>query len=134
MGAIRVNERTPGVYHLLVHVDQPVSVRIGRLGTFAFPAGWYVYTGSAMGGLEARIARHHRRRKRLHWHIDYLLTEARLMDIATTPTTKPIECMRNREVLALPGASVIVPRFGASDCRCRSHLVCFGAVRPELTS
>jgi Uri superfamily endonuclease len=129
-----VNERTPGVYQLLLHVDRPVSVRIGRLGRFAFPAGWYVYTGSAMGGLEARIARHGRRRKRLHWHIDYLLTKARLIDVVMTPTRELIECVRNREALALPGASVIVPRFGASDCRCRSHLVYFGAARPELTS
>jgi len=127
-----VSGRTPGVYHLLLHLGAPISVRIGRLGRFALPAGWYVYTGSALGGLEARIARHRRRRKRLRWHIDYLLTEARVVDVMVVPTTEPTECARNREVLALPEASVIVPRFGASDCRCSAHLVYFGEARPGL--
>jgi len=128
-----VTGRTGGVYHLLLHLGEPVSIRVGRLGRFSFPAGWYIYTGSAMGGLEARIARHRRRRKRLHWHIDYLLARARLVDVVAIPTGESIECVRNRQVLALSEASVVVPRFGASDCRCRSHLVYFGAARPELT-
>jgi hypothetical protein len=33
-----------------------------------------VYTGSAKRGLDARIERHIRHDKALHWHIDYLLT------------------------------------------------------------
>jgi sugar fermentation stimulation protein A len=122
------------VYHLVLHVDEPISIRVGRLGTFAFPAGWYVYTGSAMGGLEARIARHRRRRKTLYWHIDYLLTRARLMDVVVIPSEQRLECARNHEVLGLTGASVIAPRFGASDCRCRSHLAYLGETRPALTT
>ncbi|MBM4035886.1 MAG: DUF123 domain-containing protein, partial [Planctomycetes bacterium] len=36
-----------------------------------------------MRGLEARIARHQRRTKRLHWHIDYFLAlpKARLIEV-----------------------------------------------------
>ena len=46
---------------------------VGGLGTFDFPAGCYVYTGSPKRNLHARVARHHSRGKRLRWHIDYLL-------------------------------------------------------------
>jgi len=34
-------------------------------------------------------------------------------------------------LLQLPQASVIVPRFGASDCRCATHLIYVGAKLPE---
>jgi Uri superfamily endonuclease len=64
---------TKGVYQLLIRLDTDETIPVGKLGTFAFPAGFYVYTGSAMGGLDARIARHLSRIKRFHWHIDYLL-------------------------------------------------------------
>lgn len=141
--------RTPGVYHLLLRLCEPAGIRVGRLGRFTFPAGYYVYTGSAMNGLEARIARHRRRRKKLRWHVDYLLRQARVMEAIAIPMTDRteemagdkllpygagrFECARNGVVLSLPGASVVVPRFGASDCRCAAHLVYFGDARPELT-
>jgi sugar fermentation stimulation protein A len=78
---------TPGVYHLLIHLPQDTTMEVGKLGNFRFPAGYYVYTGSALGGLESRIARHFRRKKRLHWHIDYLLQYGCIIDVITHPTT-----------------------------------------------
>ena len=62
-----------GAYLLLVRLSKASRITVGRLGTFAFPRGWYVYAGSAMRGLSGRIARHRRSRKERHWHIDYLL-------------------------------------------------------------
>jgi len=47
-----------------------------RPGQIPFPAGWYVYTGSARNGLAQRVGRHLRHNKRKHWHIDYLLAVA----------------------------------------------------------
>ncbi len=117
--------RTPGVYHLILCLDQQATIRVGRLGRFTFPAGCYIYTGSAMGGLEARVARHCRQRKTRRWHIDYLLTKARVVEVVTIPTRERVECARNQAVLSLPGASVLAPRFGASDCRCAAHLAYF---------
>lgn len=122
---------TPGTYHLLLHLPEPARIRVGRLGVFTFPRGWYVYTGSAMNGLEARIARHRRRRKKVHWHIGYLLRHAEIVEVVTVRTRRRIECQRNRKVLALPGAQVVVKGFGASDCRCVAHLVHFPE-RPNL--
>ena len=114
---------SPGIYHLVVAVPGTVRLRIGRLGIFTFPAGHYVYTGSAMGGLGARLARHRSRPRRLRWHIDYLLRRAEVVEVVTVPTRRRIECARNRRLLSLPGARVVVPGFGSSDCRCPSHLV-----------
>lgn len=128
---VRVSAPEAGVYHLVLRLSRPARVRVGRLGVFALPAGYYVYTGSAMNGLRARIARHRRKRKKLHWHIDYLLRRAEIVKVVEIPTRRRVECARNRRVLRLPGAQVPAPRFGASDCRCVSHLVYF-ARRPRL--
>ena len=99
------------------------TVRVGALGTFVFPAGRYIYTGSALRNFEARIARHLSRDKRLRWHIDYLLAApgARVVRVCRAAEG---ECELN---VATRGA-VIVPGFGAGDCRagCGSHLKYIG--------
>ena len=98
---------------------------VGGLGTVHLPAGTYLYAGSAMGpgGLAARLARHCRDQKKRHWHIDYLLESATVEAIWWQVTNERNECRWAAAALVLPGASVPVARFGASDCRCRSHLV-----------
>jgi len=120
-----------GAYHLLIRLSRPLRMRVGRLGVVGFPAGWYVYTGSAMRGLRARVARHRRRRKRLHWHVDYLLRRGRIVEVIVRPSRRREECRLNARVAALPGATMPVPGFGSSDCRCVSHLVHFDR-RPRL--
>ena len=120
-----------GIYHLLIYLAQSQNIIIGKLGTFHFPVGYYVYTGSALNNVAARVARHQRAEKRLHWHIDYLLQQARIIDVVIHPTTERLECAYNSCILNLPGARIIVPRFGASDCRCNTHLVYF-PTKPEL--
>jgi Uri superfamily endonuclease len=105
----------------------PTSLIVGRLGTCSLPAGWYTYAGSALGpgGLEARLARHLRAEKRLHWHIDYLLQHGRVETIWQIPSPARLECAWAAAIRALPGAETPVPGFGASDCRCSAHLVHF---------
>lgn len=115
----------PGVYQLVLLLPQTVTLRIGRLGTFTFPAGRYLYTGSALGGLRGRITRHLRADKRLHWHIDYLLPCAQVQEVRFYPTTERLECVLNRQALRRERAVVIVHGFGSSDCLCPSHLVHF---------
>ncbi len=113
----------PGAYQLVLCLPEEVRLEVGSLGVFSFPAGRYVYTGSAMGGLRARIARHLRREKRLRWHIDYLLTVAQVEQVHLYPSSYRVECELNRQILRQSGAQVVVPGFGSSDCRCPSHLV-----------
>src|SRR5437870_5159892 len=104
----------PGVYQLHLNLPKHARVKVGRLGIFLFPAGRYVYTGSALGGLARRLARHQRREKRLHWHIDYLLRHARIERIESLPTTERLECTLNCKTLEEPGARVVVKGFGSS--------------------
>lgn len=109
----------PVTYQLTLHLPRPTRVQVGRLGTFDFPAGQYIYTGSARRALEARIRRHLSRAKRMHWHIDYLLAAPGVSVVAVTRSHAP-ECALNA---ATPGR-IVAPGFGASDCRqgCGSHL------------
>ena len=117
----------PGTYALLLHIDAPVPLTVGRLGSFTFPAGAYVYVGSARGpgGLRARVRRHARADKRRHWHIDYLLGHARLAAVHAVVDAARRECAWAAALSRLPGAKVIAPGFGASDCRCPTHLLHF---------
>ncbi|MDY6877566.1 MAG: GIY-YIG nuclease family protein [Chloroflexota bacterium] len=119
----------PGTYVLILHLPRPAAITVGRLGCFRFPAGWYTYAGSARGpgGLAARIARHLRVSKPLRWHVDYLRGHAQLVEVWYTEGRQRKECGWAAAVSALPGASIPVPRFGASDCHCPAHLTHFAA-------
>jgi Uri superfamily endonuclease len=114
-------------YQLHIRLSQPVRLQIGRLGEFDFPAGVYVYTGSAKRNFEARIARHMRRDKALRWHIDYLLNTVEAW-VTRVVRTERDECTLNQATRGV----VLVPGFGSSDCRngCGSHLKYLGAVPP----
>jgi Uri superfamily endonuclease len=125
----------------VLSLGREVTLRVGKLGRFTFPAGYYsiscitvtpvmqemahrrhakhsvasccitlkqetlyVYTGSARAGLEARIARRRRREKRMRWHIDYLLREARIVEVAAIPAPRRSAGARRESTasLALP--------------------------------
>lgn len=106
-------------YQLHIRLRQSHSLTIGKLGTFDFPAGIYIYTGSARRNMEARIERHLRREKRLRWHIDFLTTcpDAEIIQIDQFGLP---ECQLNQAT----AGSILIHGFGASDCRnrCGSHL------------
>jgi Uri superfamily endonuclease len=110
---------SPITYQLTIRLTDDIRIAIGALGTHRLPAGDYVYTGSARRNLEARIARHCRRDKKLHWHIDYLLAAAETRIIDIQRLAQP-ECFINQQ----QAGRTLIPGFGASDCRggCGSHL------------
>jgi len=116
---------TPGIYHLLIYLPSDTAIEVGKLGRYHFKAGYYVYTGSAMRGLEQRIARHQRSDKRLHWHVDYLLQHGQIVDVITHVTNERQECLFNQRVTSLSGCRIPVKGFGSSDCNCISHLAFF---------
>ena len=108
-----------GGYLLLTKLPEEEKITVGRMGSQYFPRGYYLYAGSAMNGLKRRIDRHLKKQKRLHWHIDYLLEKASIEEIICIETENKIECelaQRLGNILAW------VPGFGASDCKCKSHL------------
>jgi Uri superfamily endonuclease len=120
-----MSEPSKGTYALVLHLEHRAEITVGKLGTFNFRAGHYLYVGSALGpgGLEARLARHRRRDKKLHWHIDYLLEHAQLVEVWSAATEDKLECLWAQVARELPDSAVTVPGFGSSDCRCPSHLI-----------
>lgn len=121
-----------GTYLLLIWLGKPTKLTVGRAGTFTFQAGWYAYAGSALGpgGLQARLARHARTEKRIHWHIDYLLEHACLVQSWQAVCPDRLECRWSAALDHIPKAQIVPRRFGASDCRCPGHLI-YWPSRPE---
>ncbi len=115
-----------GSYILVLQLEQPVrGLSVGRLGSFDFAPGFYLYVGSAYGsgGIDARLAYHLRRQKdRPHWHIDYLRAEARLREAWAVAGAERMECIWCKALSELPGVSIPVRGFGSRDTGCQSHL------------
>ena len=118
----------PGLYQLLIRLRRPMRIRVGALGECPFPAGWYVYTGSARAGLVQRVSRHLRPDKHLRWHIDYLLASADGVTAFVLPGMRVSECRLHADLF---GGRLLIPGFGSSDCRCHSHLAHFRR-RPQI--
>jgi len=109
-----------GSYLLVLRLDRQRLVKIGRLNTVVFQKGYYIYVGSAMNNLTARVQRHRRIRKREHWHIDYL-TQA-----ADGFLSLPIRSSHREECEIADSLSSVLASgpsgFGSSDCHCKTHL------------
>ncbi len=115
--------RAGGAYALALRLDTQVEVALGGVAGRLQPA-WYVYAGSAYGagGIRSRLARHFRRDKPLHWHID------RLTGAAAALGAVAIEGGAECDIVAALERSgqfdFPLPGFGSSDCRhCPSHLL-----------
>ena len=108
-----------GGYILILALGTAEEISVGSLGLFSFSSGFYAYCGSALGGFESRLRRHLRVDKVPKWHIDYLLTEARISRIILYQTERRLECLLAQ---ALRGSFLAIPGFGATDCSCPSHL------------
>jgi Uri superfamily endonuclease len=122
-----------GTYTLLLHLPVDTTLTVGKLGIVDFPAGWYTYIGSAFGpgGLVGRIRHHLQISEKPHWHIDYLRQEAILQEIWLSPDTERREQEWVDLMLEIPGATVLVEGFGASDSSQETHLLYFD-LKPSL--
>jgi endonuclease-3 len=125
---------TGGTYTLLVHLPDPITVAVGALGALDLDAGWYAYTGSALGpGGFTRVERHRGMAAgdtaARHWHIDYLLGDTGAsVERVFRADGADVEC----EVAAAVASAAdgLVDGFGCSDCRCESHLAFAPAPAP----
>lgn len=81
-----------GVYLLVIYLPQDKKIKIGNLEEIYFKEGYYVYIGSAKRGLSKRIERHKRKSKKLHWHIDYFLQKAKILNDIPIITNFKREC------------------------------------------
>ena len=109
-----------GVYIIVLKVRGVVDVSVGSLGNVRFYPGYYLYIGSGMNGLSSCMSRHLKKRKNLHWHIDYLV------DVADDVRAYPIRGMQTSENHLSERVSEVyksvIPGFGSSDSRHETHL------------
>ncbi len=123
-GALGGLEGKKGAYVLLVLLDKALPVGAGRQKTGHLSPGIHAYVGSAYGpgGLAARIRRHFRADKKVHWHIDRLTLEA--SGLAAFIVEHGDECQLARALLETGCAEVTLEGFGSTDClTCSSHLM-----------
>jgi Uri superfamily endonuclease len=116
----------PGTYALILRCTRTRTIRIGRLGPLILKSGWYAYVGSAFGpgGLQARIAHHARRAVRPHWHVDYIRGHTALEAVWYACGARS-EHEWAAAISTMSGATIALPGFGSSDCRCPTHLYWF---------
>lgn len=109
-----------GNYIAVLYVSQDKTVTIGSKGDTFFPQGYYLYVGSAKHNLTKRLERHSRKRKQVHWHIDYLRAAAEFRAGIPIRSTDLLEHEIAQAVAGI--ADWQIDGFGASDCRCTTHL------------
>jgi len=119
----KLAEGNQGVYLLVMQLETAMQVPVPRIGSPLLPAGWYIYVGSAKQHLQQRIARHLRKRKQKHWHIDHATAAASLIKAFPIRTAADLECELAQDISAL--SSAVIHRFGSSDCSCEAHLFHF---------
>lgn len=131
----------PGTYALILQVENAVNIQVGQLAKQEFLPGFYLYCGSARGpgGVRARVDRHLRKRKKSHWHIDYLTSgthgvgaSIHTIDIWYSYADFWNECRWAETVIAWSGRQTANVGFGSSDCRCQTHLVYFHS-QPDIS-
>ncbi len=93
-----------GTYALVILSKDRLILPIGKLGTHDFPPGYYIYVGSALRGLNRRLKRHLVAKKLLHWHIDYPLLQATVIQIWYSLSKNRLECVWNAILAEFPGA------------------------------
>lgn len=99
---------------MLLRLDQKVSIK-----HWILEAGIYVYVGSAMGDLSARVARHLRKNKHKYWHIDYLLEHAKVLSVVMLPSERRLE----EEISSALSKKFDGPEgFGSSDLKVKTNL------------
>jgi len=117
-----------GTYILIIFIPEDIKISVGSLGTIPFKEGYYFYVGSAMGvsssaTLVNRVKRHvlPPEKKKVHWHVDYLLQKSQLIRVDLIPISQRLECLVAQELLSL--SDDFIENFGSSDCNCVSHLL-----------
>lgn len=102
-------------YILILYNNKKKDVIVGKLGEINFPPGYYYYVGSANSGIH-RVRRHFSGANVKKWHIDYIST---IMSVLGAVLIHEKECT---VALKLGRELQMIPNFGCSDCKCKSHL------------
>ena len=113
-----------GSYLFIFLLKSEISFKTKGGKGFKLPPGLYIYVGSAFGsgGIEARIKRHLKRKKKLHWHLDWVTTSKHFEFLDFVPFyNRRWECKLAKFLEGL-GIFETIEGFGSTDCNCRGHL------------
>jgi len=113
---------SPGAYVLIVGVPDLTLIDASCAGRIELLPGLYLYCGSAQGGLMPRLARHMRKDKPIHWHIDRLTAVGEVVGALAFSGGKETECLLAESLSRVPGVIGVGRGFGSSDCHCPTHL------------
>ena len=125
----------PGVYVVAYQVKRRLRLEIGALGELEAVPGFLLYVGSAhgMSGIRMRLGRHlYAPGRKTRWHVDYVGAAFRSVAAWWKHAEAGAEHHWATLLQELPRAQVPLARFGASDCRCETHLVWVPEL-PDLT-
>lgn len=122
-GIIETQAKDEGCYLMVYELSQDKRINIGSLGELNFKKGYYLYVGSAKKNLQKRMARHRKKRKKLHWHLDYFSAHAAASSAFAIARQGDLECRLADSFKSL--ANYEIPKFGSSDCKCKSHFFYF---------
>jgi Uri superfamily endonuclease len=114
----------PGSYALLFSCPRRASAAVGALGRVELAPGYLIYLGSALGsgGLAGRLRHHVAPLGRPRWHVDFLRPHASLVGAWWTSNTRRLEHAWAACLASAASFSPVRAGFGASDCRCATHL------------
>ncbi|MCX7991187.1 MAG: DNA/RNA nuclease SfsA, partial [Proteobacteria bacterium] len=87
-----------GCYLLLSELADNKKITAGNLKNINLLKGYYVYIGSALNSLSKRIARHKRKNKNFHWHIDYLTSISKTIKDIPIVTNEDLECYISEKI------------------------------------
>jgi Uri superfamily endonuclease len=120
-----------GTYCLIIQLRDDNVIEIGKKGPIKFNKGYYVYVGSALNSLETRLKRHLSNKKKLFWHVDYLLncSSADIKEIVFAVNNGKWECIIASKISS---NGVEIKGFGSSDCKCESHLFRFDEIEISI--
>ncbi len=112
-----------GSYILILKLEK--DLKITRPKEITLKPGYYAYVGSAMNSLTGRIKRHLLKNKKIHWHIDQLTTQARIIGVYMFVGKKIEKEMSEFFGRYLKG----IKGFGSSDIQTHSNLFYSPSVR-----
>ncbi|MGG0716838.1 GIY-YIG nuclease family protein [Robertmurraya massiliosenegalensis] len=110
------------LYAIHLHLSSEIKIDVGKLGSFLFEKGDYIYVGSAKRNILARINRHKKEEKVQKWHFDYLRPHGAITKIITYETSIS-ECQLAEKLRKESEGRFPIKKFGSTDCKCPSHLI-----------
>ncbi len=113
-----------GSYLMVLRCEQDVTKGIGALGERKFRKGYYVYVGSALKGVDARIRRHRKGKKKIRWHLDYVFPYV-MKEVKVYPILGPGRMETRLAQKLIEISEECVPGFGSSDTELPSHFFYF---------